>query len=458
MRAPLPHLPWEAIADNLASAQPIRLSGRVVRVGGLLVEGVLPGARMGMICRLGIRGYPEGVPAEIVALREGRVSLMPLQAVPGIRVGTPIEPFQVESSVGVSDAMIGRVLDGWGHPIDKPGGSRRIRAVQRYPLYPLPMNPLERGLVDSTLPVGVRSLDAMLTCGEGQRLVIMAGAGVGKSTLLGMMARNSDADVTVVALIGERSREVKRFVESELGRDGLARSIVISSTSNTAVALRLRAAFVATAIAEYFRDQGKRVLLLMDSLTRVCMAQRELGLATGEPPTTRGYPPSAFAIIPRLLERAGPGSNERGGSITALYTALLESDDLGDPIGDAIRAVTDGHIVLSRRLADRGHFPAIDVLKSVSRVMSEVVSEDHRKAAAVVRRTMADLEEVDDLLSIGGYDRGAVPRFERALEMSDALRAFLRQSSEEPVPTADDTCRRLFALAQRVREAEGAAG
>ncbi len=329
--------------------------------------------------------------------------------------------------------------------------------MQRYPLYPLPLNPLERGLVDSTLPVGIRSLDGLLTCGEGQRLVIMAGAGVGKSTLLGMMARNSDADVTVVALIGERSREVKHFVETELRGDGLERSIVISATSNTAVALRIRAAFVATAIAEFFRDQGKRVLLLMDSLTRVCMAQRELGLATGEPPTTRGYPPSAFAIIPRLLERAGPGLQTRGGSITALYTALLESDDLGDPIGDAIRAVTDGHIVLSRRLADRGHFPAIDVLKSVSRVMSEVVSEDHRRAAAVVRRTMADLDEVEDLLSIGGYDRGAVPRFERALEMATQLRTYLRQGSDEDTPTPDQTRQRLFALAQTVREAEGAA-
>jgi flagellum-specific ATP synthase len=279
----------------------------------------------------------------------------------------------------------------------------------------------------------------------------MAGAGVGKSTLLGMMARNTEADVTVVALIGERSREVKKFVQGELGELGLARSVVVSSTSNTAVALRIRAARVATSIAEYFRDKGLRVLLLMDSLTRVCMAQRELGLATGEPPTTRGYPPSAFDIIPQLLERAGPGT--QGGSITACYTALLEGDDLTDPIGDAIRAVTDGHIVLSRKLAEQGHFPAIDVLASTSRVMSEVTTVAHRRAAADVRRVLSDLFEAEELQSVAAYEPGTVPRFDRAMALGPEIRSFLRQRSDD----ASDfgaTENAVLTLGERVRQSE----
>ena len=419
-------LPWDEIRSALDAEPPVRLSGRVIRVGGLVLQGLMPGAKMGMMCRLHIPGAVESVPAEVVALRDGEVSLMPLSAVSGITVGTEIEPVDHDPSVPVGDDMVGRVLDGWGRPID---GGAPLRASARYPLQPPPLNPMERGLIERPLSVGIRAVDGMLTCGEGQRLVIMAGAGVGKSTMLGMMARNTEADVTVVALIGERSREVKSFVQQELGPDGLARSVVVSSTSNTSVALRIRAARTATSIAEYFRDQGLRVLLLMDSLTRVCMAQRELGLATGEPPTTRGYPPSAFAIIPQLLERAGPGVN--GGSITAYYTALLESDDLGDPIGDAIRAVTDGHIVLSRKLADSGHFPAIDVLQSTSRVMSEVVSLNHRQAAADLRRVMANLSEAEELQTFGAYRRGEVPRFDLAMDFGTPLRTYLRQLSDE---------------------------
>ena len=419
-------LPWEEIRSALDAEPPVRLSGRVIRVGGLVLQGLMPGAKMGMMCRLHIPGAVESVPAEVVALRDGEVSLMPLSAVSGITVGTEIEPVDHDPSVPVGDDMVGRVLDGWGRPID---GGAPLRASARYPLQPPPLNPMERGLIERPLSVGIRAVDGMLTCGEGQRLVVMAGAGVGKSTMLGMMARNTEADVTVVALIGERSREVKSFVQQELGVDGLSRSVVVSSTSNTSVALRIRAARTATAIAEYFRDQGLRVLLLMDSLTRVCMAQRELGLATGEPPTTRGYPPSAFAIIPQLLERAGPGVN--GGSITAYYTALLESDDLGDPIGDAIKAVTDGHIVLSRKLADSGHFPAIDVLQSTSRVMSEVVSLNHRQAAADMRRVMSNLSEAEELQTFGAYRRGEVPRFDLAMDFGTPLRTYLRQLSDE---------------------------
>lgn len=437
-------LPWALIDHALSEVQPILLSGRVLRVNGLVVEGTLPRARLGMLCRLMVRGEVSGVPAEVVALKEGTCSLMPLRDISGITAGTPIEPVEELSAVPVSPAFVGRVIDAWGNPID---GGRPIRALRRWPLQPPPLNPMDRNMVERPLPMGVTSVDTLLTAGEGQRVVIMAGAGVGKSTLLGMLARNSDADVTIIALVGERSREVKRFVEKELGPEGRERSVVISATSDTAVALRIRAAYAATSLAEYFRDEGKRVLLLMDSLTRVCMAQRELGLATGEPPTTRGYPPSAFAIIPRLLERAGQGA--RTGSITAFYTALLEGDDLADPIGDAIRAVTDGHIVLSRDLADRGHFPAIDVLASTSRVMSDVVDAEHRRAAASVRRLAADLREARELLAFGAYKPGEVARFDKALELEASLRELLVQASEGDHRRFDQDRQRLIQLAQR---------
>jgi flagellum-specific ATP synthase len=439
-----PPFPWAAVDQALAEVQPISLSGRVMRVSGLVVEGTLPRARLGMICRLMVRGEADGIPAEVVALKEGSCSLMPLRGIEGITSGTPIEVVEELSGVLAGPELIGRVLDAWGQPID---GGPPLRGLERVPLSPPPLNPMDRSLVERPLPMGISAVDAMLTAGEGQRVVIMAGAGVGKSTLLGMLARGSEADVTIIALIGERSREVKRFVEKELG-DGLARSVVVSATSDTAVALRLRAAHIATALAEYFRDQGKRVLLLMDSLTRVCMAQRELGLATGEPPTTRGYPPSAFAIIPRLLERAGQGVGS--GSITAFYTALLEGDDLGDPIGDAIRAVTDGHIVLSRDLADRGHFPAIDVLASTSRVMSDVVDGEHRRAASAVRRLAADLREVKELLSFGAYKPGDVPRFDRALAFEQQLNELLTQGSEGDERPFEVTRQKLFALARGI--------
>lgn len=445
-------LPWPAIDEALEAANPARLSGRVTRVGGLLVEGYLPGARLGMMCRLQVSGRAGGVQAEVVALREGRVVLMPLEPVPGITIGSPIDPGRVDPTVGVSPAVVGRVLDGWGQPAD---GGPPIQFIQRYPVQPPPLNPMDRGLVDRPLSVGVRAVDALLTAGNGQRVVIMAGAGVGKSTLLGMMARNTDADVTVIALVGERSREVKHFVEVEMGPQGRARSVVVQATAGMSVAMRLRAARVAFTIAESFRDEGKRVLLLVDSFTRICMAQRELGLAIGEPPTTRGYPPSAFAIIPQLLERAGPGVG--GGSITTFCTALLESDDLGDPIGDAIRAVTDGHIVLSRRLADQGHFPAIDVLASTSRVMTAVVGPAHRQAALTTRRVLADLREAEELLTLGAYTPGDTPRFDRALSFRGAFRDLLTQAPEDNADfrTARAT---LLKLAKRVADAERADG
>jgi FliI/YscN family ATPase len=374
---------------------------------------------------------------------------MPLLAVPGLTTGTVVRPVIDDQSVGVGSQLIGRVIDGWGHPMD---GGPPVHDTARYPLQPPPMNPMERGLIERPLPLGIVAVDGLLSCGEGQRVAILAGAGVGKSTLLGMMARHTSADVTVVGLIGERSREVKRFVDVDLGEEGRKRSVVVAATSNTAAALRIRAARVATSVAEYFRDKGMRVLLLMDSLTRVAMAQRELGLATGEPPTTKGYPPSSFAIIPQLLERAGMGG-QGGGSITGFYTALLEGDDLGDPIGDAIRATTDGHIVLSRRLAERGHFPAVDVLASTSRVMPEVVTSDHRDSAAAIRRVLADLREVEELLALGAYERGSVQRFDRALSFTDEIMAMLRQPAGESRDFAQ-TCARISTIGRKIMRAE----
>jgi FliI/YscN family ATPase len=417
-------LHWDRVDRVLRDTPTLLLSGRVTRVAGLLVEAQLQGAKLGMTCRIMIPEKEDGVLAEVVAFRDGIVSLMPLSTVTGIQLGTPVEPLSHEPTIGVSDSVLGRVLDGWGHPIDQ---GPPIYPTDRVPLHPAPLNPMLRGVITEPLSVGVKAIDGALTCGQGQRLAIMAGAGVGKSTLLGMMARNTNADVTVLALVGERSREVKRFVETELGATGLQRTVVVASTSNTVVALRLRAAYLAMSIAEYYRDQGLRVLFLLDSLTRVCMAQRELGLAIGEPPTTRGYPPSSFSLIPAILERAGPGVN--GGSITALYTVLLEGDDMGDPIGDAVRAVTDGHIVLSRKLAEQGHFPAIDVLASTSRVMTEVVSEAHQQASTTLRRILADLREAEEMQTFGAYRPGEVARFDLAMSVAKDVRQFLCQET-----------------------------
>ena len=442
-------IPWKSVQHTLDSTQPIQRTGRVIRMAGLLVEGTLPGAQLGMLATLQIPGIPDGVPAEVVSIGEKTVSLMPLKEVSGITSGTEIRGGSASPSIPVSNGLLGRVVDPWGEPLDDKGP---LQALEHYPLYPDVLNPMARNAVDKPMPVGVRTIDSLLTAGEGQRLAIMAGSGVGKSTLLGMMARNSEADVKVIALIGERSREVRHFVEQDLGEEGLKKSVVVAATSNTAAALRIRAARAATAIAEYYRDQGLKVLLLMDSLTRVCMAQRELGLSTGEPPTTRGYPPSAFSIIPQLLERAGPGIGQ--GSITGFYTVFLEGDDLQDPIGDAIRAVTDGHIVLSRDLADRGRYPAIDVLGSVSRVMGQVTEPGHQKDALLFRKTLADLRSAEELRELGAYQPGAVPKFDHAIGFSEHLWKFQEQGMFETKPY-ESHLEELQSLSSQMRE-EGA--
>jgi flagellum-specific ATP synthase len=439
-------LDTQMLNATLNSTPTIRATGMVQRMRGLLVDGTLPGAQLGMLCDILIPGRP--VSAEVVSVREDGVSLMPLQNVAGITAGTEIRSGDTRPTVGVHRAMLGRVLDGWGNPIDNKGP---LTCIQRYPLEPDAINPMTRPPVNTAQHVGIRAIDTMLTAGQGQRVAIMAGSGVGKSTLLGMMARYSDADVKVIALIGERSREVRHFVDTDLGPEGLANSVVVAATSNMAAALRIRAARTATSIAEFYRDQGLKVLLLMDSLTRVCMAQRELGLSVGEPPTTRGYPPSAFAIIPTLLERAGTGP--KGGSITGFYTVFLEGDDQNDPIGDAVRAVTDGHVVLDRALANRGQYPAIDILSSTSRVMSEVTESKHRRAALIIRKSLANLQEAQELQELGAYEPGNVPRLDRAMQHQEELHALLEQDLEEACNYEHSTTQ-LMGLANQINQSE----
>jgi FliI/YscN family ATPase len=411
------------------------LTGRVSRVVGLLIESVGPRARVGEVCRIiGAPGDPP-LQVEVVGFRDGFLQSVPLGGTSGIRPGDRIVARGSAASVPVGPALLGRVIDAFGRPIDSLGPLRAMTAAS---LHPPPVNPLARDPVAAPLATGVRAIDAVLTCGRGQRVGLFGGSGVGKSTLLGMMTRGTAADVIVLALVGERGREVRTFLEHDLGAEGLARSVVVVSTSDNPPLVRMRAAYAATAIAEHFREQGKNVLLMMDSVTRFAMAQREVGLAAGEPPTAKGYPPSVFALLPTLLERAG---NMRGkGSITALYTVLVEGDDTNEPIADAVRAILDGHIVLSRDLAGRNHYPAIDVLQSVSRTMPDVTQVDHRVKAAQLREWLSTIRDTDDLVNVGAYTAGSNPRIDAALDRKDALQAFLCQP-------ADTTCGYADALA-----------
>jgi flagellum-specific ATP synthase len=342
--------------------------------------------------------------------------------------------------VPVGDALLGRVIDGFGRPID---GGPPLVAPAAQPIHQAPPPVLARDRITESLETGIRAIDALLPVGRGQRVGIFAGSGVGKSVLLGMLASHARADVNVIGLIGERGREVREFIERELGPDGLARSVVVVATSNEPALLRRQAAFVATAVAEFFRDQGRAVLLMMDSVTRFAMAQREIGLAAGEPPATRGYPPSVFAVLPRLLERAGTTAHR--GSITGLYTVLVEADDLNDPVGDTVRAILDGHVVLARALASANHFPAIDVLASVSRLAEDLTTTEQARAAAAVRDCLATYRDARDLVAVGAYARGSDPRIDRALAALDGITAFLRQGRNEATPLAE-TVRRLVGL------------
>lgn len=408
--------------DAVERVDTLPLQGRVLRAVGLLIESEGPRARLGEVCDV-ISGDTV-LPVQVVGFRDGTLLTVPLGELAGIRPGDPIIARQGAISVPVGPQLLGRVVDALGRPLD----DRPLRLADRVPLHPPALNPMQRESVMTPLPTGVRAIDGLLTCGRGQRLGLFGGSGVGKSTLLGMMTRGTAADVIVMALVGERGREVRSFIDHDLGPAGLERSVVVVSTSDHPPLLRMRAAYTATSIAEYFRDQGKHVLLLMDSVTRFAMAQREVGLAAGEPPTTKGYPPSVFAALPSLLERAG-GVRERG-SITALYTVLVDGDDHNEPIADAVRSILDGHIVLSRELAQRHHYPPIDILQSVSRTMPDVVDVSHRQLAGTFRDWMAAIRDSEDLVNVGAYVEGSSPRIDQARSKQAGISGFLCQEAD----------------------------
>jgi flagellum-specific ATP synthase len=424
-------LSLERYRARLAEADTTPVTGKVVRAVGLLVESQGPAASVGEICEVRTGRGPT-LAVEVVGFRDGRLLSVPLGETIGIRPGDPIVSRGHSLTIPIGDGLLGRVIDGLGRPIDGRGA---LVGVGRAPLRPAELNPMAREPVAQPIGTGVRAIDALLTCGRGQRVGVFGGSGVGKSTLLGMMARGTEADVVVLGLVGERGREVRSFLEHDLGPGGLARSVVVVSTSDSPPLARQRAAYAATAIAEAFRDAGKHVLLMMDSVTRFAMAQREIGLAAGEPPTAKGYPPSVFARLPGLLERAG--ALEGRGSITAFYTVLVEGDDHNEPIADAVRSILDGHIVLSRDLAARNHYPAIDVLHSVSRTMPDVTTLEHRGRAGAVRDWLATLRDNEDLVSVGAYVAGSSARIDAALARRDAIGRFLCQPADTAGRLAD---------------------
>jgi len=405
----------------------IKYSGRVSQVVGLTIESHGPAVNLGEICNIYPLKGETPIKAEVVGFKESIVCLMPLGSMNGIGPGSRIEATGKNLTVAVSDDMLGRIFDGLGNLID---GNGCVDSSQVYPVENDPPNPLTRRRITDILPVGVKSIDGLLTLGKGQRIGIFAGSGVGKSTLMGMIARNTMADVNVIGLIGERGREVREFIENDLKEEGLARSVVIVATSDQPALIRLKAAQLATSVAEYFRDQGKDVMLLMDSLTRFAMAQREVGLAIGEPPVTRGYTPSVFSVMPRLLERSGTSDI---GSITGMYTVLVDGDDLNEPITDTVRSILDGHIVLSRSLANKNHYPAVDVLASISRVMPNIVSDEHKEWSNEIKNIMSVYKDAEDLINIGAYVKGSSSKIDRAIDRIDAINSFLRQSVEEKV-------------------------
>ncbi|MCL2604365.1 MAG: flagellar protein export ATPase FliI [Defluviitaleaceae bacterium] len=403
----------------------IRKLGRVSQVVGLTIESTGPDVYIGQTCHIKAKKYGKPVLAEVVGFKDNHILLMPLDDMAGVGPGNIVEAQDRPITVRVSDKMLGRVLDGLGRPMD---GKPEINdGVEFNVTNPAP-NPLHRTRIENPLTLGVKALDGLLTVGKGQRVGIFAGSGVGKSTLMGMIARNTKADINVISLVGERGREVREFIEKDLGEEGLARSILVIATSDKPALVRLKCAEVATSIAEYFRSQGKDVMLLMDSLTRYAMAQREVGLAIGEPPVSRGYTPSVFAKIPHLLERAG---NDAKGSITGLYTVLVDGDDLTEPVTDTARSVLDGHIVLSRKIANRNHYPAIDVLASVSRCMSDIVDNEHKKNANEIKKSMAVYANSEDLINIGAYVKGSSDDIDDAISKHGPINDFLTQAVED---------------------------
>ncbi|NLY11497.1 MAG: flagellar protein export ATPase FliI [Firmicutes bacterium] len=412
---------YSAIIDNVDLYRQV---GHVTKIVGLIIESSGPFANVGDLCLIHPKSG-EPIYAEVVGFRDDRILLMPLAELTGIGPGSFVTALGRPLTIGVSDHLLGRVLDGLGRPIDGKGS---IPAKARYMINRDVIDPLQRQRISSPLPVGVRAIDGLLSIGKGQRIGIFAGSGVGKSTLLGMMARNTTAKINVIALIGERGREVREFLEKDLGPEGLARSVVVVATSDQPALVRLKGAYVATTIAEYFCDQGHDVLFMMDSVTRFAYAQREVGLAVGEPPATRGYTPSVFSLLPKLLERTGPRQH---GTITGFYTVLVDGDDMNEPIADAVRGILDGHIILSRRLAERQHYPAIDVLASVSRVMPDVTEKEHQSLMGELKTLLAVYRDNEDLINIGAYVKGSNPLVDRSIEYVEQINAFLRQGTHE---------------------------
>lgn len=437
---------WSRVENALERSKPIAARGVVTDLTGLIVEGNGPAVGVGTTCSI-VQG-DQHLPAQVVGFRKDRILLMPLGELHGIAPGATIISHGEGQNVLASDALLGRVIDPLGEPLDN---LPPITEGEEVPIYRSPPSPLARDRITEVYDVGVKVVNSTLSVGKGQRLAIMAGSGVGKSTFLGMIAKHAKNDVNVIALVGERGREVREFIERDLGPEGLKRSVIVCATSDKSALMRIRCAFVATAIAEYFRDKGQNVSLMVDSITRFCMAQREVGLAVGEPPSSAGYTPSVFAILPRLLERAGTKSG--AGSITGFYTVLVEGDDMNEPIADAVRGILDGHIILSRKLAGRGHYPAVDVMQSISRVMSDIVDEDKIRLAMRARQVLADYAEAEDLITIGAYKEGQNPKVDFAVKHINQLRAFLIQTPEEKctVEESDTILRHVFGEERRLQ-------
>lgn len=421
---------------NLINKTYYKKMGRVSKVIGLTVESIGPDAKLNDVCKILLRDKPgQHINAEVVGFKDNRIVLMPFENVDGIGPGCIVENTNEALNVNVGEGLLGKTVDGLGVPTD---GSE-LQSFERYPVEQTAPDPMDRVIINEILPLGVKAVDGLLTIGKGQRIGIFAGSGVGKSTLLGMFARNTKADINVIALIGERGREVREFIERDLGEEGMKRSVVVVATSDKPALIRNKAAKTATAIAEYFRNQGKDVLLMMDSLTRFSMAQREIGLASGEPPVTRGYPPSMYSEMPKLLERAG---NSDKGSITGLYTVLVDGDDFNEPITDTARSILDGHIMLSRKLAHKNHYPAIDVLQSISRCMSQIADKHQKELAGRLKNVMATYTEAEDLINIGAYKSGSNKNIDYAISKIDKVNEFLMQATDEKI-TFEDEIRRL---------------
>lgn len=425
----MPAIDFSKYHHALSGVSTYNIQGKVTELTGLVVRAVVPGVRMGELCFIEPYHSKETIKAEVVGFKDQEVLLMPLGDLEGIGLGNTVIPTGHSLSVRVGEQLLGRVLDGLGEPLDE-ATMGPLLCDKEYPVHAIPPKALSRRRVTEPLSLGIKSIDSVLTVGQGQRIGIFSAAGVGKSTLIGMIARNTEAEVNVICLVGERGREVRDFLESDLGVEGLKRSVVIISTSDQPSLVRLKAAYVATAIAEYFRDQGKQVLLMMDSITRFARALREVGLAVGEPPARQGYTPSVFSTLPKLLERSG---NSDKGSITAFYTILVEGDDMNEPIADEARSILDGHIVLSRDLAARSHYPAIDISQSISRVMDSIVDDEHQTSARKLREVVAHYEKERDLILIGAYEEGSDPKVDYAIEKIEEVNQFLKQGREESI-------------------------